>query len=86
MLSATAIQNLLTLITALITLVGVVTVLVKQLQQGAVIKDVKTNTNDHLTQLTAKVDALQRTQATAVELQARPVVPPEFQQAPPPGA
>jgi hypothetical protein len=75
MLSATDIQNLTTLIAAVGTLVGVITVLVKQLQQGRKLDEVHTQTNSALTVLQTHNTLLQAQQATAVELQARPPMP-----------
>jgi uncharacterized membrane protein len=75
MLSATDIQNLTALVAAVATLVGVVTLLIKQMQQGTQLAEVHYNTNSALEQLRSTNTALQAQQATAVELSVRPPMP-----------
>jgi hypothetical protein len=72
MLSASAIQALTMLVTSLITLVGVITVLLRQIQDRATIVATHENTNNTLSTLSAQKDALQATQATTQELANRP--------------
>ncbi len=76
MLSAAALQNIVALIAAVSSLVGVITVLVKQLQQGRQIQEIHQNTNSALDQLRAHNMLLLSQQATAVQLRARPPMPP----------
>jgi uncharacterized membrane protein len=76
MLSVNALQQLTTLVGTLVTLVGVITVLVRQIQQNEKIAEVHTNTNSALDQLRAHNVLLLSQQATAVQLQARPPMPP----------
>jgi hypothetical protein len=75
MLSATSIQALTTLIASVGALITALTVLYRATQIKAQVDVVHTNTNSTLAAVTAKQDTLQATQATAVELAARPPMP-----------
>jgi hypothetical protein len=82
MLSATSIQALTTLIGVVVTLITAITLLVRQTQLKTTVDVVHQNTNSTLAALSSKQDQMLATQATAVELAARPPMPAALDPAP----